>query len=155
MDRPVITTSEKEQLEAELKHLKEVRRKEVIERLRAVTEGTDIFDNPDYLEAKREQAFVEGRIRELERLLAIARVVPDRQDEDRGVIGIGSRVKIQDESGEVEEIVLVGAAHADVLAGKVSYESPVGAALMGKRAGDTVEVRTPGGVRRLKILEVG
>ncbi len=154
MDRPVITVSEKEQLEAELKYLKEVRRKEVIERLRAVTEGTDIFDNPDYLEAKREQAFVEGRIRELERLLAIARVVPDRQQGDGGVIGIGSRVKIQDESGEVEEIVLVGAAHADVLAGKVSYESPVGAALMGKRAGDVVEVRTPGGVRRLKILEV-
>lgn len=154
MDRPVITISEKEQLEAELKYLKEVRRKEVIERLRAVTEGTDIFDNPDYLEAKREQAFVEGRIRELERLLAVARVVPDRQAEDGGVIGIGSRVKIQDESGEVEEVVLVGAAHADVLAGKVSYESPVGAALMGRRAGDVVEVRTPGGVRRLKILEV-
>ncbi len=154
MDRPVITVSEKEQLETELKYLKEVRRKEVIERLRAVTEGTDIFDNPDYLEAKREQAFVEGRIRELERLLAIARVVPDRQQADGGVIGIGSRVKIQDESGEVEEIVLVGAAHADVLAGKVSYESPVGAALLGKRPGDVVEVRTPGGVRRLKILEV-
>ncbi|MER3398851.1 MAG: transcription elongation factor GreA [Chloroflexota bacterium] len=154
MDRPVITVSEKVQLETELKYLKEVRRKEVIERLRAVTEGTDIFDNPDYLEAKREQAFVEGRIRELERLLAIARVVPDRQQAAGGVIDIGSRVKIEDESGEVEEIILVGAAHADVLAGKVSYESPVGAALMGKRAGDVVEVRTPGGVRRLKILEV-
>jgi transcription elongation factor GreA len=137
-------------LEAELTLLMTVKRPEVVERVKNARELGDLRENADYEAARNEQAFLEGRIRELERRLRTA-VVSSGVTE--GVVVLGSTVRYEVD-GEADELRIVGSTEADPLAGRISQASPVGKALMGRRAGDQVVVRTPAAETRYRILEV-
>lgn len=143
-------------LQDELEHLRTVRRQEVADRLHEALEGGDLGVDPDaeYEAAKNEQAFVEGRIKELEMLLSQARVVDAPEDSDTVVVG--SKVTIMEDNGgdEQEEYVIVGAAEADPRSGRISNESPLGKALMGKRVGDQVTVNAPQGSFSVKVVSL-
>lgn len=140
-------------LTRELEHLRNVRRQEVAERIRRASETGGTVDNAEYDEAKNEQAFVEGRIRELENILATAVVAPNR-DRRKGAVGFGSVVTVVTSSGAKQQYTVVGSAEAAPLEGKISNESPVGRALFGRKVGDEVEVKTPSGITRFKITDI-
>ncbi len=141
-------------LEAELDELKLVRRKEVAEKIKQALAFGDLSENSEYDEAKNEQAQVEARIAQLEGMLKIARVV-DEGEIDTEAVGVGAKVKLLDvEFEEEEEYSIVGPTEANPSENKLSYESPVGKALIGKKVGETVDVQTPGGVVQFKILEI-
>jgi transcription elongation factor GreA len=137
-------------LEAELTLLTTVKRPEVVDRVKLARELGDLRENADYEAARNEQAFLEGRIRELERRLRTAVVISGGAD---GVIVLGSTVRYEVE-GESDELKIVGSTEADPTSGRISQASPVGKALMGRRAGDQVVVRTPAAEMRYRILEV-
>ena len=141
-DKEVILTADGlNKLEKELEYLKTVRRREVAERIKQAIEFGDITDNSEYEDAKNEQGFVEGRILTIEKMLRNARVLQD-SDVQTDQVGLGSRVFLKDlESGEELEYTIVDSAEADPAADKISYESPVGRALLGKKAGEEVEMR--------------
>ena len=142
-------------LEKELEYLKTVRRKEVAEKIKVALSFGDLSENSEYDEAKNEQGMLESRIAELEKMLKHARVL-DSADIDTSVISVGSHVKIQDEDGDTDEYDITGSTEADPLNGRISDESPVGAALLGHSAGDKVEITLPTGVVVLyEVLEVG
>lgn len=152
--KPVyLTVGGQEKILKELEYLRDVRRREVAERIHNAGELLDGYDSPEYIDAKSEQAFVEGRILMLERILAEAVVVKD-DPEDHEVVHIGSHVTVLDEDGEVEDFFIVGSPESDPRRKKISNESPVGAALMGRRAGDRLAVPVPGGVRHLTIVAI-
>lgn len=152
-EKPVYLTREGyAKLERELHELRHVKRPEVAERLRRSKEFTDTVDNAEYDEAKTEQAFVEGRIQDLERILANAIIIDESPAAD--YVKLGSHVVVQDAEGHIEEYVIVGSAEADPRHGRISNESPVGRALLGKRPGDTVSVVAPGGSFRLTIKQL-
>ncbi|BEL27344.1 transcription elongation factor GreA [Streptococcus pneumoniae] len=148
-----MTLEEKEKLEKELEELKLVRRPEVVERIKIARSYGDLSENSEYEAAKDEQAFVEGQISSLETKIRYAEIVNSdavAQDE----VAIGKTVTIQ-EIGEDEEVyIIVGSAGADAFAGKVSNESPIGQALIGKKTGDTATIETPVGSYDVKILKV-
>jgi transcription elongation factor GreA len=154
-DREVLLTAEGlKKLEDELEHLKTVRRREVAERIKVARDFGDLSENSEYEEAKNEQAFVEGRIATLEKLLRNARVV-DESDSDPRRVGIGSTVALRDlSSGEVFEYTIVGSTEADPSQARISYQSPVGQAVLDQLQGSQVEVRLPGGVARYEIVAV-
>ena len=129
------------QLQKELDNLKAVRRREVTERIHKASESGGNVDNAEYDEAMSQQGFVEGRIRELESILANA--VVTAHDKRGGIVDIGSAVTVQDPNGRKQSYKLVGSAEASPLEGKISNESPVGQALLGHKVGDEVEVETP------------
>ncbi len=150
-----LTSEGYQKLQEELEFLRTTKREQIADRLHEAIEGGELLDNAELEAAKNEQAFVEGRIKELEILLATARVV-DEKDVDKEVIQVGNRVTLQEEgSREKEEYEIVGAAEADPKVGKISNESPVGKALLGKRVGDKVQVEAPGGSYTIKVLKVG
>ncbi|MGE5617757.1 MAG: transcription elongation factor GreA [Sphingomonadaceae bacterium] len=149
----VLTATGYARLMAELDHLRTVRRHEVAERLRSARE-VGVWDSPEYLSAREEQAFVEGRIATLEKLLAQAEVVEVPAATAWPSVDIGSVVTLRDESGEEEQYAIVGAMEAEPAKGRISNQSPVGRALLGHLPGDTVEVETPSGTRRLTIVEI-
>lgn len=141
-------------LEKELEALKTVRRREVAARIKQALEFGDITENSEYDDAKNEQAFVEGRIAALERMLRNARVV-DESELDEGKVGLGCWVTLRDvETGEQLRYMVVGSAEADPSDGKISNESPVGRAIMGQTVGTVVSVNAPDGVIRYEILEI-
>ena len=132
-------------LENELEHLKTVKRREVAERIKTAREFGDISENSEYEDAKNEQAFIEGRIQSIEKMLRQARVV-DNNNQDPNVVHIGSHVLVKDFEEQIdEEYEIVGATEADPLKNRISNESPVGKALMGTVVGQTVEVTAPVG----------
>jgi len=139
-------------LQEELDYLRTVKRHEVAERLHEAMEGGELIEDAEYEAAKNEQAFVEGRIQELEVLLANARVIEESPKSD--VIQVGSKVTIQEEGGEPEVYTIVGPAEASPRDGLVSNESPLGRALMDHRTGDTVRVDAPGGSFSIRVLKV-
>lgn len=149
----VLTPSGYARLMAELDHLRTVRRHEVAERLRGARE-VGVWDSPEYLSAREEQAFVEGRIATLERLLAQAEVVEIPHVTAWPSVEVGSTVTVRDETGEEEKYSVVGAMEAEPGKGLISNQSPVGRALLGHHPGDTVDVETPMGLRRLTIVEI-
>lgn len=150
-----LTSEGYQKLQEELEFLRTTKREQIADRLHEAIEGGELLDNAELEAAKNEQAFVEGRIKELEILLATACVV-DEKDVDKEVIQVGNRVTLQEEgSREKEEYEIVGAAEADPKVGKISNESPVGKALLGKRVGDKVQVEAPGGSYTIKVLKVG
>lgn len=140
-------------LEEELNYLRTVRRHQVAERIRRAKEFTNTVDNAEYDDAKNEQAFVEGRIQSVERMLAHAVVIDDHAVAS-DYVRLGSRVRVSDAEGVDEEYTIVGSAEADPKAGKISNESPIGRALLGHRAGDRVSVLAPGGSFELLIKSV-
>lgn len=150
----VVTVAGLKALEDELEELKNVRRKDVAEKIKVARGFGDLSENSEYDEAKNEQAFIESRIAQLEAMLKNARVI-DNDELNLDTVSVGTHVKIEDEDGEVEEYDITGSTEADPLNGKISDESPVGAALLGQKAGQTVTVSLPnGGTIDYKILEI-
>lgn len=148
-----LTAEGKQKLEDELLHLKSVRRMEIATQISASHEAGGVSDNADYEEAKNEQAFVEGRISEIEDILDRS-VVADKSTLEKGVAGFGSSVNVKDRTNRRQQYSLVGSAEAAPLEGKISIESPVGKALVGHKVGDVVEVKTPAGVNKLTITRI-
>ena len=148
-----LTPEGHDQLEQELHELRTVRRPDVASRIHQATEGGGTVDNAEYEEVKNEQAFVEGRIRDLEEILNNA-VVAERSPDSEDQVQFGSDVTVRTESGQSRSYHLVGSAEARPLEGKISNESPVGQALLDRRVGDVVEVATPSGVQKLTIVAI-
>jgi len=150
----VLTYEGLKKLEEELNYLKGVKRREIAERIKQALSFGDISENSEYDEAKNEQAYIEGRIMQIEGMLKRARVI-DEDEVSTEKVSIGSKVKLLDmEMDEEVEYMIVGSTEADPSKYKISNESPVGSALMGKAKGDIVEVNVPDGVIRFKILEI-
>jgi transcription elongation factor GreA len=139
-------------LEAELHQLQTVRRAEVAEKIKRAKETGGTDHNADYEEAKNEQAFVEGHILELEDILKNAVVISHREKASR--VEMGSTVTVVDQDNKTLEFTLVGSAEANPMEGTISNQSPVGQALLGKKAGDKVGVKAPGGNLHLHITKV-
>lgn len=147
----LLTKDGLDKLEKELFHLRSVRRKEVAARIKEAISFGDITDNSEYEDAKNEQAFIEGRIITLEKMLRRARILEKDEIDDR-YIALGSTVRLVDLDLEKEyEYTIVSTAEADPTAKKISNESPVGKALLGLSAGDQVEVKVPAGLFRYRI----
>jgi len=146
-----LTPEGEARLKAELVELTGPRRTELAQRLRAAIQMGDLSENADYHKAKEDQAFLEGRIQEIEATLRIAVVVEKKQSD---AVNVGSRVTVQEQGFDAETFDVVGAKEADPRNGKISNESPIGGALMGHKVGDVVEATTPAGKTRLKILKV-
>lgn len=148
-----ITAEGLTKLEEELQHLRVVRRQEVALRLReAIQGGDELIDNAEYEAAKNEQAFVEGRIIELERMLAKAQIIEHNKKSD--IVEIGATVTIKEGKKKTETFTIVGAAEANPKDGLISNESPLGSALLSKQVGDAVEVEAPDGVIRFKVVKI-
>ena len=140
-------------LQEELEYLRTVKRQEVADRLHEAMEGGELIENAEYEAAKNEQAFVEGRIQELEIILASARVIDDKI-KSGDVIQVGSTVTIQEEGEDKETYTIVGAAEANPREGRISNESPIGKAILGHRAEDEVMVDAPGGSFKVRVIKV-
>lgn len=150
----VLTLKGLKKIEEELEQLKTVRRKEVAERIKQAIAFGDISENSEYDEAKNEQAQVEERIMKLEGMLKKARVI-DEDDINLDQVSIGTTVQVKDmEFDEIVEYTIVGSAEADPYELKISNESPVGRALLGKKIGDVVEVQIPDGTTKYKVLNI-
>ncbi len=154
-EKPTILTPEGlRKLEEELEHLKTVKRKEIAERIKASKEFGDISENAEYEDAKNEQAFIEGRILQLDQMLRNAKVI-DNHNAPTDRITVGSTVRVKDlASGEEISYTIVGSAEADPDRDRISNESPVGRALLGRKAGETVEVTVPAGKLRYSVLKI-
>lgn len=153
-EQPTFLTKEgQKKLEEELHHLQTVRRQEVAERLHAAMEEGDIDENAEYDDAKNEQAFVEGRILMLENMLKNA-VIIDEKTSSHDEVTLGAIVTIVEDNNPPEEYHVVGAAEADPTKGKISNESPLGRALIGRRVGDSVQVNAPAGLLTFRIAAI-
>jgi len=154
MPDPIYLTAEgAARLKVELKELTGPKREALAKRLRAAIQMGDLAENADYHKAKEDQAFLEGRIQELEYLLRNATII-EENDAQRDTVTIGARVTIQEEDSTPEIYHLVGAKEADPRKGKISHESPIGRALLDHRVGDQVLAETPAGSIPLKILKI-
>lgn len=154
MKEVLLTSEGLEKLREEIEHLSNVKRREVAERIKQAREFGDITENSEYDDAKNEQAMLEHRIALLEERLRNAKVI-ESGDTARGVVGLGTRVKIKDmDANETLEYIIVGSAEADPIAKKLSNESPVGQAIIGRKKGETVEVAAPRGFLKYKIMDV-
>ncbi|RJE86202.1 transcription elongation factor GreA [Paenibacillus sp. 1011MAR3C5] len=150
----ILTPEGLAKIEEELLELKTVKRKELSERLKVAISYGDLKENSEYHSAKDDQAFMETRILQLERMRKIARVV-DASSLSSNQVSIGSMVILNDiEFNEKIEYRVVGPAEADVTDNKISYESPLGKELMGKKVGDTINVDAPMGIIKYELLEI-
>ena len=143
-----------QKLQDELDHLRTTKRQEVANRLHEAMEGGELIENAEYEAAKNEQAFVEGRIQELETLLATARVIEENGKDKSGVVQVGSKVTIKEQGFDSETYTIVGVAEASPREGKISNESPIGKAILGHHSGEEVHVETPSGTYKVKITKV-
>jgi transcription elongation factor GreA len=141
-------------LEHELEHLKTVRRPQVAERIRESKELASTQNNAEYDDAKNEQAFVEGRILTLEKLIQSATVIDEEEAHHANRVQIGSTVSVVGGDHKTQKFTIVGAPEADPKSGKISNESPVGRALLGKRVGDEVQVSAPKGIMRFTVSKI-
>ena len=150
----MLTVTGLKQLEDELEQLKTVKRRQVAERIKQAIEFGDISENSEYEDAKNEQAFIEGRILTLEKMLRNAKIIDD-ENIGNEVVALGSKVKLKDlEFGDELEYTLVGSVEADPDANKISNESPVGKAILGQPTGSIVEVQVPAGALKYEILDI-
>ncbi|MFW6006973.1 MAG: transcription elongation factor GreA [Bacillota bacterium] len=139
-------------LEEELDHLVNVKRREVAKRIKVAREFGDISENSEYDDAKNEQAFVEGRIQEIKNMLKNAKVVTSDEISDE-TVNLGTTVKLKDiDSGEELTYTIVGSAESDPLNNKISNESPIGKSILGHKVGDKVKVEVPSGITTYEIL---
>ncbi len=150
----LLTKEGMEKLQDELQSLRTDKRREVAERIAHAREFGDISENSEYDDAKNEQAMVEQKIAQLEERLNRARVI-DKKDVPKGVVAVGTRVRLRDlDAKQTVEYVIVGSAEANPREQKLSNESPVGRAIIGKKKGETVEVAAPRGSLKYKIMDV-
>lgn len=147
-----LTPEGQKKLEEELDYLVNVRRKEVAERLHEAMEDGELIENAEYEAAKNEQAFVEGRILEIDHILAQALVVEPSKNSDE--VAFGSTVVIKEGNKKPQTFKIVGVAESDPSQGMISNESPLGKALLGKKVGEYAEVQAPAGTIRYKIVEI-
>jgi transcription elongation factor GreA len=153
IDRQTFLTREGHaEMQRELEYLRTTKRQEVAKRLHDALGEGELLENAELEDARNEQSFVEGRIVRLERALASAVLIEEQGP--RETVGIGSRVTVVEGSGPPETYHLVGSAEADPTKGKVSNESPLGRALLGRRVGETAEVNAPAGVLAFKIVSI-
>jgi transcription elongation factor GreA len=150
----ILTQEGYDKLQQEIEYLRTERRREVAERIRVAREFGDIAENAEYDDAKNEQAMLEHKIAQLEERLVNARVI-DSGEIDTSVVSIGSKVRLRDvDANETVEYHIVGSAEANPAEQKLSNESPVGKAIMGRKKGETVEVTAPRGSLKFKILDI-
>lgn len=151
--KPVYLTPEGlTELEHELEGLRTAKRRDIADKIHQAKELGTTVNNAEYDDAKREQSFVEGRIRELESLLKVAKVIP--HDDTHASVKVGARVTVLNHDGQEEVFTIVGSAEAHPLDGKISNESPVGKALMGRKVGDNVKIMAPAGVMAYKVSKI-
>jgi len=150
----VLTPKGKEKIENELEQLKTVRRKEIAARIKQAIEFGDISENSEYDEAKNEQAQIEERINKLENILKKS-VIIDEEDISTDLVSIGSKVHVKENGdNEVMEYTIVGSAEADPYEAKISNESPVGRALLGKKVGERAEIQIPDGITNYEVVKI-
>ena len=154
-ENPVLLTQEGlAKMEQELEHLKTVRRPQVAERIRQAKELASTQNNAEYDDAKNEQAFVEGRLLTLQHLIQDATIIDEEQAHHASRVQIGSTVSVVGSDKKTQKFTIVGSAEADPKEARISNESPVGHALLGKRVGDEVKVDAPRGVMRFTISKI-
>jgi transcription elongation factor GreA len=150
----ILTPEGHEKLKQEIEHLSTTKRREVADRIRTARDFGDISENAEYDDAKNEQAMLEHKIAQLEERLAHARVI-DSDEVDTSVVSVGARVRLRDvDANQTVEYTIVGSAEANPSEQKLSNESPVGRAIIGKKKGETVEVSAPRGSLKYKILDI-
>lgn len=154
-EKEIILTKEGlQKLENELEYLKSTKREELADRIKQAIAFGDLSENSEYEDAKNEQAFVEGRIMSLEKTLKNARLM-DESDSPGGVVHLGSHITLKEmKSGRKVEVVLVSSVESKLKDGKISDESPVGRAVLGKKANDVVDVDAPSGIIQYKIVKI-
>jgi transcription elongation factor GreA len=152
-DQHYLTAEGAAKMKTELEQLKGTEREQLAKRLRSAIQMGDLSENADYAKAKEDQAFLEGRIQELEYLLNNA-VIIEEHDGKREKVDLGATVTVQEEDFPPETYYLVGAKEADPRNGRISNESPIGKALIGHREGETAVAETPGGKVALKIIKI-
>ena len=154
MKEVILTPEGHEKLKDEIEHLSTVKRREVAERIKQAREFGDIAENSEYDDAKNEQAMLEHRIALLEERLKNARIV-EASEAPKGVVGVGTKVRLRDlDANETIEYTIVGSAEANPAENKLSNESPVGKAIIGRKKGETVEVAAPRGTLKFKIMDI-
>lgn len=152
-DETYITQEGLEKLKKELHDLVHIKRKEIAWRMEQAKEFGDLSENAEYTTARNEQAFIEGRIAELNAILKSATIIKETKSD--GLIRVGSKIKIKDDTGRVvREYKIVGSQEADPTLGLISNESPLGKAFLGKKAGEIVEIVVPKGIIRYEIIEI-
>jgi len=154
MPNNFLTKEGYQKLQDELDYLRTAKRQEVANRLHEAMEGGELIENAEYEAAKNEQAFVEGRIQELEVLLATAKIIEENGKKKSDIVQIGSKVTIKEGNFEPETFIIVGVAEANPREGKISNESPIGKSILNHKVNDSVKVETPGGTYNVKILKV-
>ena len=153
MEKIPLTQSGFDKLNAELKHLKSVERPAIIRAIAEAREHGDLSENAEYHSAKEKQSFIEGRVKELEGAISLAEVIDPAKLS--GAVKFGATVELADEDTDEEKTYqIVGEYEADIEQGRLNIKSPIARALIGKDKGDSVEVRTPGGVRSYEILSI-
>ena len=154
MKEVILTPEGYEKLKSEIQFLSNDKRREVADRIRVARDFGDISENAEYDDAKNEQAMLEHKIAQLEERLVHARVI-ESGDVDLSVVSIGAKVRLKDvDANQTVEYIIVGSAEADPAEAKLSNESPVGKAIIGKKKGETVEVAAPRGSLKFKILDI-
>ncbi len=154
MKEVILTPEGYEKLKTEIHHLSNDKRREVADRIRVARDFGDISENAEYDDAKNEQAMLEHKIAQLEERLVNARVI-EADDVDLSVVSIGAKVRLKDvDANQTVEYIIVGSAEADPAESKLSNESPVGKAIIGKKKGETVEVAAPRGALKFKIMDI-
>lgn len=152
MQRTLVTREGLEKMQKELDELRSTKRAEIAQRLKAAIAMGDLSENSEYDEAKNAQAFLEGRILQLEQQIRTAQVI-EKSAKDR--VDVGSTVVIKDMEEHLQEkVTIVGSTESNPFEGRISNESPVGRALMGAKAGDTVEAEAPNGVLKYKVIRI-
>ncbi len=148
-----LTQEGKEKLQSELEELEGPKRQEIARRLKSAIEMGDLSENADYINAKEDQGFIEGKIQELKHILHHATVVEKRED-GLETVGVGTTVTVKENGHSPETYYMVGSKEADPIENKISHASPIGKALMDRKEGDNVTVETPGGEIKLRILKI-
>jgi transcription elongation factor GreA len=153
MAKTFLTKEGYQTLADELEFLRTTKRKEVAERLHEAMEGGELIENAEYEDAKNEQAFVEGRIQEVEIILASAHII-EEQNKNPATVEVGDTVIVQEGDNKPEEYTIVGAAEANPRKGRISNESPLGRALINHGVGDDIAVEAPGGIFTVRIVKI-
>jgi len=146
----ILTREGRDRLAEELDELKRVKRPAVVDRIKRSRDYGDLSENAEYEDARNEQSFIEGRIQEIEHTLKYAQV---SEGKGNGEVSLGSKVKVRMDKESLEYEV-VGSAEADPINGKISFESPIGSALLGKKVGDKTTANTPSGAVEIEILSI-
>jgi transcription elongation factor GreA len=149
-----MTAAGKQKLEDELDFLKTVKRKEVVERIKIARSFGDLSENSEYDSAKEDQAFVEGRIAQLESMIRNA-VIINEDESNKDIVRLGTTVTfVEVPTGDEESYTIVGSAEADPLEGRISNDSPIAKSMIGRTIGESVKVLTPGGEMEIKIVSI-